>query len=75
MGRKLIYNVKENPKEYFKNYFAENKEMVQCKCGSVIDKFSMRKHLKTKKHSQVCEMLDKLGHIKKYDENAENTSS
>lgn len=75
MGRKLIYNVKENPKEYFKNYFAKNKEMIQCKCGIVIDKFSMNKHLKSKKHSQVMEMLDKLGSIKMYDENSENTSS
>ena len=60
MGRKLIYNVKENRSEYMKKYFEENKELVKCECGSHIDVFSMRKHKQSKKHIQVIELLNKV---------------
>jgi len=60
MARKVTVNVKGNEKEYFKKYFAENKKLVQCECGSHIDIFSMRKHLKTNKHIQVMELLNNI---------------
>jgi hypothetical protein len=60
MARKVTVNVKGNEKEYMKKYFAENKELVKCECGSHIDIFSMRKHIKTKKHIQVMELLNNI---------------
>lgn len=60
MGRKLIYNVKENRNEYMKKYFEEHKELVKCECGSHIDNFSMKKHLLSKKHNQVMELINNI---------------
>lgn len=60
MGRKLIYNVKENKNEYMKKYFQDNKEMTTCECGCTIDKYSMRRHLLSKKHIQVMEYINKI---------------
>jgi hypothetical protein len=59
MARKVTVNVKGNEKEYMKKYFAEKKELVKCDCGSYIENFSMRRHLKTKKHIQVMELEQK----------------
>jgi hypothetical protein len=60
MGRKLTVNVKENQKEYMKKYFQDNKEMTACDCGCIIDKYSMRRHLLSKKHVQLIEYNKKI---------------
>jgi len=60
MGRKVTVNVKGNEKEYMKKYFAENKELIQCECGSHIDIFSMKRHIKSKKHIKVMELINNI---------------
>lgn len=70
MGRKLTVNVKENQKEYMKKYFEENKEMITCECGCVVDKFSMRRHLLAKRHTTVLEYINKIKDLGNKDNNS-----
>lgn len=65
MARPVTCNVKENQKEYMKKYFAEKKELITCECGSHIDIYSMKRHLKTKKHTQVMELINNIKELEK----------
>ena len=59
MARPAILNIKEN-KTYFKDYYHTTKEDFICECGAFINNHSLRKHLKTKKHSIVIDKLLKI---------------
>ena len=56
--KKYQENNKQNIKDYQKTYYKQNKEKVKehnntkyiCSCGSIIQKGSKSRHLKTKKH-------------------------
>lgn len=58
-GRPITINQKEDP-EYFKKYYHNTKEEFSCDCGALINNHSLRKHLVTKKHCRVIELLNKL---------------
>ncbi len=59
VGRPLTINYKEDD-EYFKKYYHYTKTDHTCECGSLINNHSLRKHLMTKKHLRVMDLLEKL---------------
>ena len=60
MGRKMIYNVKENANEYFNEYYHKTNRPYQCECGSVITYNTRYHHLKTKKHLQLINYINTI---------------
>ena len=42
--------IKEREKEY---YIQNNKEKIKCECGSIVNKSSLIRHKKTKKHIKL----------------------
>jgi hypothetical protein len=58
-GRPLTHNVKEN-KQYFLDYYHKTNEDIICECGSHVKSHSKLKHLKSKKHIQVMELINKI---------------
>ena len=55
-----------------KKYFEENKEMITCECGCVVDKFSMRRHLLAKRHTTVLEYINKIKELENNEKVQEN---
>lgn len=67
-GRPVTINVKENKKDYMLKYYYDHKKFIQCEgCKCYVDNGSFKRHLLTKKHQRVMEMLNQ----KTEDENLE----
>jgi hypothetical protein len=58
-GRPLTHNAKNN-KQYFLDYYHKTNEDIICECGAHFKSHSKLKHLKSKKHIQVMELINKL---------------
>jgi len=58
-GRPVTVNVKGN-EQYFLDYYHKTNENIICECGSHVKSHSKLKHLKSKKHIQVIELINKI---------------
>lgn len=58
-GRPITHDVKNN-ETYFVDYYHKTQQDIICECGSKCKLHSKNKHLKSKKHIQVIELINKL---------------
>jgi hypothetical protein len=59
-GRPLTMDVKNN-KDYFKNYYHKTNEDLICdKCGACVKIHSLRRHLLSKKHIYVSQLINNI---------------
>jgi hypothetical protein len=73
-GRPLTHNAKNN-KQYFVDYYHKTQEDVICECGSHIKLHSKLRHLNTKKHIQIIELINKNNIIHNLLKNQDNLTT
>lgn len=58
MARPITKNIKEQGKDYFKEYARKNNNFVSCECGCVVKKNYLITHKKSKKHFTLLDFKE-----------------
>lgn len=57
----MVYATKEKYNAYMKVYYQKKlKEKVQCECGAIVNKLTIKSHNNSKKHKESIDFINNI---------------